>query len=368
MRILYVTHGHFWESTWPYAYIDHYIIETLKDMGHEVRVFDFYSRVLIFYDSLNTIREINKLTPEQFLVLLEERASADLPLEVLEFEPDFLLHIVGRLSARSLKAIKKIKVPAVVWFLDDPQELKITTHKGLFYDFVYTVEPEAVKKYLEAGSSKVAYLPLGCFPKIQKFQEVPEKYHSDICFVGVAFPNRVEFFDQMANFFKDYKIKIIGGGPNIGGRNEDAWFWAKKLKRLDVYHSSIIDEVISPEEAAKYYNGAKINLNLHRTSADDRFANDSNLGIKATGVNGRTFEIAGCAVFQLIDTGHNTQVFFEEGRDIVSFKDENDLKEKIQFYLTHENERKSIAAAGYEKTIKNHTYEKRLEKIITNFV
>lgn len=364
MKILYASHGHFWGSTFPYAFIDRYIIETLQEMGHQVRVFDIFSRVLVLYESLKTIREINKLNDEQFLMLVEERASADLPLEVLEFSPDLLLHIVGRLSARSLKAIEKTKVRRVIWFLDDPQELKTTTHKSLFYDYVYTVEPRAVAAYQNAGSKNVAYLPLACFPKIQRPQEAPEKYQSDLCFVGVPFPNRVKFFDEMADFFKNYRIKIIGGGANVGGA-AGGWLWKKMLQRLDVYESSIIDEMIPPEEAAKYYNGAKINLNLHRTSADERFQSDSNLGIQATGVNGRTFEIAACGAFQIVDDTRNVSEFFEIGKEIITFNDTSDLKEKIEYYLTRPEERAVIASRAFQKATQFHTFGKRLEKIIS---
>ena len=45
----------------------------------------------------------------------------------------------------------------------------------------------------------------------------------------------------------------------------------------------------------------------------------------------------------------------------VYFEDENDLKEKITYYLSHEEERLAIAKACKEHTLKYHTNKKRIE-------
>ena len=37
--------------------------------------------------------------------------------------------------------------------------------------------------------------------------------------------------------------------------------------------------------------------------------------------------------------------------------------DKIKYYLEHNEERESIAQAGYERTIREHTYEKRFNNI-----
>mgnify|MGYP001617003201 FL=1 len=37
--------------------------------------------------------------------------------------------------------------------------------------------------------------------------------------------------------------------------------------------------------------------------------------------------------------------------------------EKIKYYLAREDKRKKIANAGYERTSKDHTYEKRFREI-----
>ena len=41
-----------------------------------------------------------------------------------------------------------------------------------------------------------------------------------------------------------------------------------------------------------------------------------------------------------------------------------DLLEKVEYYLTHEEERAQIARNGYEKVKKYHTYKNRVETML----
>lgn len=357
--MLYVAHGDYWGSTWPYAFIDHFIVQTLQAMGHEVKTYNVFANTVPVVKFYREMAETKKIGEDKLLNILDDRATVSLPFEILDFSPDLVLHIVGRIPERVMKAIKKLKTKTAIWFLDDPQEIDVTSKEGTWYDFVYTVESACV-----AAHKKAEFLPLGCFPEIYKPMEVEEKYKSDICFIGVPFPRRVEFFDEMADFLKGYNVKIIGGGPTIGSV-QDPWLWKRKLKRLDVLEKFIVDEIVFPEEAAKYFNGAKINLNIHRRSQDSRFAHGNSQNIQPESVSGRTFDLAGCGAFQLIDNlRSNVSKHFEIGKEIVVFENNDDFKEKIKYYLSHDKERKQIAEAANKKVVSEHTYEKRLEKIL----
>lgn len=47
---------------------------------------------------------------------------------------------------------------------------------------------------------------------------------------------------------------------------------------------------------------------------------------------------------------------FEIGREIVVYRDDRDLLDKIACYLAHDEERKGIARAGQERTLREYTY------------
>ena len=55
--------------------------------------------------------------------------------------------------------------------------------------------------------------------------------------------------------------------------------------------------------------------------------------------------------------------YYQFGKEIVCFEDIHDLIDKIRYYLAHEEERAAIARAGYERTLREHTYTHRFEAI-----
>lgn len=40
------------------------------------------------------------------------------------------------------------------------------------------------------------------------------------------------------------------------------------------------------------------------------------------------------------------------------------MLDKIQYYLTHEEERREMALRAFERTLKDHTYSKRLTQML----
>lgn len=57
--------------------------------------------------------------------------------------------------------------------------------------------------------------------------------------------------------------------------------------------------------------------------------------------------------------------FFEEGREIECFGNADELREKIDYYCMHHDERTAIAKAGYEKVTKGgHSYVDRARRVL----
>jgi spore maturation protein CgeB len=101
------------------------------------------------------------------------------------------------------------------------------------------------------------------------------------------------------------------------------------------------------------FRQSKINLNL-TASSHTNYRNQ---------IKGRNFEIPGCGGFQLSEYAERLDEFFIPDKEIVCFNSLDEMLEKIRFYLGNENERNSIAQAGYERAIHEHTYEKRFNDL-----
>lgn len=102
----------------------------------------------------------------------------------------------------------------------------------------------------------------------------------------------------------------------------------------------------------KVFKGSRINLNFTSRT------------IKS-GIPLRVFDVLGAGGFLITNYQSELQDYFEIGRDLVCYENEEDLLYKVQYYLEHEEERKEIAYNGYRKVKEHHSYETKLWAIMS---
>jgi spore maturation protein CgeB len=79
----------------------------------------------------------------------------------------------------------------------------------------------------------------------------------------------------------------------------------------------------------------------------------------------RCFEIPATKSFMLSQYSEDLSILFKDGIEAVYFNSYIDLKHKIEYYLFHDNERKKIAEAGYNKLISDgHEASDRADDVI----
>ncbi len=105
------------------------------------------------------------------------------------------------------------------------------------------------------------------------------------------------------------------------------------------------------EESIKAYNCAKICINLNTVPP-------------VNGVNLKTFEIPAAGGFQLSDYRKDVEQLFAIGKEIEIFHNEDELREKVIFYIKNEQLRKNMAQAGRMRVLRDHTLEKRVAAIL----
>ena len=81
-------------------------------------------------------------------------------------------------------------------------------------------------------------------------------------------------------------------------------------------------------------------------------------------VKARTFEVPGAGGFLVTEWAEGLERYYTPDREIVIFKDLDDLVDKVRYYLTHPDERDTIAQAGYQRTCAEHTYDRRLSDML----
>lgn len=309
-----------------------------EEEGVSLKVIDpWMYRVLIKERSLgkdeDEINRLTKVVSNEYLVKV-----------IKEFRPDLFLTVFGLyIKPEIFRLLKKEGVRSCCWFLDDPWGFKEASSIASSFDFFFTHEPTTVERYKLMGVN-ARYLPEACNPNVHKKVELTEeerdRYRCDLSFVGRPYPNRIEFLQGLT----DYDLGIWGDGWN----GVDI---SPGLKRC------IRGGEVGQEEMVKIFNASKIALNLHPT-----------YGLKGEaageGISPRTFAIAGCGVFQLVDYRRELERLFRVGEEIILFNSIDEVRGLIDYYLSHPEERKAIGLKAQEKVYREHTYKHRIEEML----
>ena len=78
----------------------------------------------------------------------------------------------------------------------------------------------------------------------------------------------------------------------------------------------------------------------------------------------RIFDILGCGGFLMTNYQEELPDYFDIGVDLEAYSSMEELVEKCDYYLHHEEERKQIALNGYRKVCEHHTYYHRMKEMI----
>jgi len=260
--------------------------------------------------------------------------------------PDIIIALAqAPLRPEMITRLKKLGPPVVFWFVEDYRTISYWRSVAPCYDYFFCIQKGDFFDLLaEAGARRPGYLPVAADhfvhrPLVLDSQEM-EKYGSDLSFMGAGYPNRRSFFAGLL----EYPLVIWGTEWNldslVGHRVKNA------NRRLD------------PEEYVKIFNATSININLHSSVTHH--------GVDPIGdfVNPRTFEIAACGGFELVDTRTHLPEVFDIGRQIVTFSDIDDLRDKLDHYMKHPEQRARIAEAGRRRVLGEHTFVHRMARMI----
>ena len=129
-------------------------------------------------------------------------------------------------------------------------------------------------------------------------------------------------------------------------------YTASKTAGEVLHHVNIMPPVSAGHESYLLFKKSKINLNI------------SLKGIEA-GTPLRVMDIMGAGGFVMTNYSPETAELFEEDKEIVMFRTPEELLQKVDYYLNHEEERERIAKAGHEKVMCCYTYEKKIKQLLT---
>lgn len=126
-----------------------------------------------------------------------------------------------------------------------------------------------------------------------------------------------------------------------------------------------IDGLFKMSPLSNSYQGAAWGLEVYRILRASKITLNHHIDIAGSYANNmRLFEATGVGTLLISDWKENLHEMFEPGKEVLVYRSAEECAELIRYYLEHDTERKAIAKAGQERTIKEHTYFQRMQELV----
>lgn len=321
-------------------------LQALKDLGHSLTVVNcapdwarqnlrppLYYRVINKicgpYDFAGANRQIIELVrQDRYDILWVDKG--------LEIKPETL---------RKAKELSP-KITIVGYSPDDMGSRHNQTKNFLaclpYYDWYCTTKTYNVQELKDLGCPRVmltgnAYDPDTHRPMDLSAEE-KQRFGGPVGFIGSFEDQRAKFISFLAQ--QGIRVGVWGNGweencqpshPNL------------RIKGPSVYGDDYARAICSFDIGLGFLR--KINRDLQTT---------------------RSIEIPACGAFMLAERTDEHLELFEEGKEAEFFGNQEELLEKVRFYLAHEPERRQIAQAGRERCLRSgYSNHERLKEILS---
>ncbi len=312
-----------------------YALRALQALGHTVTALDF-SHLLPLLRRATTDGDLQSAH-------LIRRETTHTIVEALRTTRADLLFGVAQspIFGGALRYCKKRSIPTVYWFVEDFRRFPYWRKIAGQYDAFFVIQREPFLSLLRRVGARPFFLPLAADLDIHRPMALsgPEQAHygAVVSFVGAGYPNRVAILERL----NLHSLKIWGSD----------WYLSPQSPLRQALQQGV--SRISPKEYVKVFNATAVNLNLHSSL-------DPNEVGRGDFVNPRTFEIAACRAFQLVDRRTLLPDLFKEGEEIVTFATEEELRATIEAVREEAPYRHEMALKAYRRVVREHTYLHRM--------
>lgn len=277
-----------------------------------------FNHIIVFDPAKEYFRYGKELMNQKFLRLIEKE------------KPDyvFMMLLYDEFELETLENIKKLspKTITINLFSDDDSRYEDFSRYYInFFDYpiVGVAKEDIIAPHMKDGIKNIS---LSHHTNCDIFRPIKTQKKYDVGFYGRANDSRAELV-----------IFLLKQGINVFVWGEG---WAKYSKLQKSYRG-----YLAAKDLGKTICETKINLCFTMG------------GFGKPNFKGRVIEIGACNSFLLLEYYEGYLEYFKENKELVMFKDKDDLLNKIKYYLKKEKEREKIAANFYKRIIKHHNQD-----------
>lgn len=113
------------------------------------------------------------------------------------------------------------------------------------------------------------------------------------------------------------------------------------------------------------YQGQAWGTEMYQILRDSKITINHHIGIAENYANNmRLYEATGIGTLLITDWKENLHEMFEPGQEVIAYHSPEECAELIKYYLEHEEECAAIARAGQQRTLREHTYSRRVKELV----
>lgn len=237
-------------------------------------------------------------------------------------------------------------------------------HKLKLFDLVFTCAPHLENVFKSCGLNAFSVYHGFDESILQKITVSTWSKKIPVLFTGSLYTGS-SFHQKRIQFIE----KLIGSGINLhlfANTESRLKFYARK--GFDLWKKGIIKETL----AMKYYSRSLLSrisppvfgLNMFKLLAESSICINMHIdAVSNSASNMRLFEATGMGVCLVTDHKDNLQELFEPGKEVITYRSAEECIDKIKWLQKHPDEMEKIAKAGQQRTLREHTIEKRAVRL-----
>lgn len=295
---------------------------------------DFYSRGIVEAGWRADDMIINCLPLQKAWARENDFTGTDAEIvieQIRRLRPDVVYLQDLSVATREFLEVMRPHTTLIVGQIASP--LPVQTY-GKGFDIIISSFPHFVKRFREMGITSY-YQPLAFDPRV---------------------------LGSLDTLRRDIGISFAGGISGVHGTGTQLLEYLASTTPIEFwgYGSSSLPPA-SPVRAR--HHGEVWGREMFQTLARSAITVNRHIDVAENYANNmRLFEATGCGALLITDYKDNLNELFEIGKEVVAYRSPEECAALISYFIAHPEEAAAIASAGQERTLRDHTYYKRMEQ------
>jgi len=354
------------------------LYEPLLELGHEVFLFD----IAKFGNCKRPFEKWTEKDRQRFGESLWEVFTCENSKD--RFDLFFSYLDDYKIKPEVIDEIRNLGLPTANFSCNNTHQFYLVEKISPHFDYNLHSEKDVAEKFRAIGANPV-WFPMAANPKYYKPYNIPRTI--DVSFCGQNYATRPYYIWYLL----ENGVDVHAYGPGWRKKEDKLLLrkpirWLRRSRNAVMALVSFSTEKRLMESSRLAYQDFKDNLlrkysgSLHFPLSDEemiRKCSESKISLgflevfdlgrpdkpKKLHLHLREFEAPMCGALYFTQYSEELAEFYEPDKEVVIFRNEYELLDKVRYYLSHPAEAEQIRRAGLKRARECHTWHNRFNKL-----